>query len=95
MHKFSLKFHQREVTQKLIIPYGYLVMERTRIVWKKKTNQREVTQTVRKGRQSFMHEACCLDLFTHCYEVSSKYSLCLPSYGAHKVSVKKKLIKRQ
>ena len=57
MHKVSLKFHQRGVTQKLRkaeiffvriaikfhedIPYGYLVMACTRTVWKKKSNQRE------------------------------------------------------
>ena len=51
----AVKFH-------LDIPYGYLVMAHTMIVWKKKSNQREVTQKVRKGEQPFLHATRRLDL---------------------------------
>ena len=42
----------------LDISYGYLVMVRTRIVWKKKLiKTTKVTQQLRKGEQSFLY-AC-------------------------------------
>ena len=50
----AIKFHQA-------FPYGYLVMVCTRIVWEK-SNQREVTQKVRKGEQSFLHGICRIDI---------------------------------
>ena len=58
-------------------------MSRTRIVCKK-TKQRAVTQKLRNGEQPFFCTRHAVLTHTHCYEVSSKYALRLPCYGAYK-----------
>ena len=52
----AIKFHQD-------IPYGYIPSYGTRIdSVGKKINQREVTQKLRKGEQSFLYVTHCLEL---------------------------------
>ena len=53
-----------------------------------RTNQREVTQKIRKGDQSFLNMTRSIDLI-HIAIVSSRYSIRLPSNGMHKDCVKK------
>ena len=49
-----------------------------------KSNKREVTRKLRKTVQSFLY----MTHRTHCYKVSSRYSICLPAHATHKVSQK-------
>ena len=59
-----------------------------------KFNRREVIKKVRKEKQSFLHVPCPSWPHTHCYKVSSKYSIWLPNHDMHKDSVKKISSKR-
>ena len=79
------------------IPYGnsYLVMVESL----KKNNQREVTQKeLRKRQHSFFFffffffsvRDTPSQPHTHCYKVSSRYSICLPSYTVKKKKKRKK-----
>ena len=63
------------------IPYGYLVMVRTRIVGEK-SYQRKVIQKVRKGEQSFLHKTRRLDQI----HIAMTFHSDIP-YDAHKDSL--------
>ena len=54
----------------------------------KKNYQREVTWKQRKGDQPSFAYDTLLKPHTHCYKVSSRYSIRLPTYGTHKFNQK-------
>ena len=69
------------------IPYGYLVMARTRKVYAGQSKGSNYERM--KEREIIFARDTPSSPHRHCYEVSFRYSIWWPSYGVHKGSLKK------